>query len=296
MSATDLAKALNSAGIKLPSSYEVDKTYRLPCPRCKKEGRDDALAVTIKSASDVVWRCFRCPWASGWRAGGALPAKVEPVQVAAKPKRAAGLSDYWQRIVAQAKPVTADDLAGRYLTGRCCALPRNDVLFHPSIWHPQERRAFPAMIGVITDIITVEPISLHFTFLDPDGNGKAPVDRPRLYLAGHRKVGGVVRLTPDDEISMGAILGEGIETCLSYALEYSGIWACLDAGNLAAFPVLPGLEGITVLIDNDDAGRRAFAAVRDRYRAAGFTHPLDIISVEVAGEPGADVNDIARAA
>jgi hypothetical protein len=56
--------------------------------------------------------------------------------------------------------------------------------------------------------------------------------------------------------------------------------------------VLSGLEGLTVLVDHDDAGRRAFGAVRDRWRAAGFTNGLDVIGVEVAGKPGSDVNDL----
>jgi putative DNA primase/helicase len=295
---TTLAEALGTAGIEL-KSHTIGKTYRVRCPRCNKQRRDDALSVTIKAVSDVVWTCWRCKWSSGWRKGSSSDiswtVNAEPVRHSAKLPHGSGLSDYWHRIVGAANLVAADDLAGRYLTGRCCDLPRNDVLFHPSVWHPQERRSFPAMIGVITDIRTGARISLHFTFLDPDGNGKAPIDTPRLYLKGHSKRG-VVRLTPDDEITRGVIIGEGLETCLSYALEYNGNWACLDAGNLEAFPVLPGLEGITVLIDNDAAGRRAFSAVRDRYRAAGFVHPLDIIGVEIVGESGADVNDLARTA
>jgi putative DNA primase/helicase len=223
------------------------------------------------------------------------PAKAKHASHSTKETHASVLSDYGRRIVAEAKPVTAEDLAGRHLLGRCCALPSNDVLFHPSVWHPQEKRAYPAMVAVITDILTVEPISLHFTFLDPAGGGKAKIEQPRRYLYGHRKVG-VVRLTPDHEITQGLVLGEGLETCLSYALEYSGIWACLDAGNLGAFPVLPGIEGLTVLIDHDEAGHRAFGTVRDRYRAAGLTHPLDIIGIEVKGKPGDDINDLVRTA
>jgi hypothetical protein len=146
-------------------------------------------------------------------------------------------------------------------------------------------------VAIITDIITAEPISLHFTFLDPDGDGKAKIDKPRLYLTGHRKAGGIVRLHADDEVEQGVIIGEGIETCLSYALEFSPVWSCLDAGNLAAFPVLPGIEGLTVLIDNDDAGRDAFEVVRERYEAAG----IEVIGIRADGKPGADINDMVTA-
>ena len=66
---------------------------------------------------------------------------------------------------------------------------------------------------------------------------------------------------------------------------------CLDAGNVGAFPALPGLEGLTVLVDQDPAGRRALAEVRARYGAAG----VDVIAVASAAE-GEDLNDVARAA
>jgi hypothetical protein len=207
-----------------------------------------------------------------------------------------GLSGYGRRIWDQAKPVAADDLAGRYLTGRCCALPQNDVRLHGSVWHHWERRAFPAILALITDVRTAASRSLHLTYLDPNGGGKAKIEKPRLYLAGHRKVGGVVRLHPDDSVTQGLIVGEGLETCLTYALEFAPVWACLDAGNLAAFPVLSGLAGLTVLVDHDDTGRRAFAAVRDRWRVAGFINGLDVIGVEVTGKPGSDVNDLVAVA
>jgi putative DNA primase/helicase len=294
MGALDLNAALDRAGIPL-RSYAVGRTHRAPCPSCDKGPRDDALAVTIHAPDDAVWRCHRCQWSGGWRSRGPTPERpLRPAQTQeSKAHPAAGLSDYGCRIIAEGKSVTADDLAGGYLTARCSAIPRNGLLFHPSVWHPQERRAYPAMVGVITDIFTVTPISLHFTFLDPLG-GKAKIERTRLYLAGHRKGGGVVRLTPDDEVTQGLVLGEGLETCLSYGLEYSGIWACLDAGNLAAFPLLSGIEALTVLVDHDEAGERAFDTITARYRAAGFTRPLDIIRIE-APTPGQDINDLVAA-
>jgi hypothetical protein len=287
-----LADALNSAGIVLPS-HTIDRTHRAPCPHCDRGPKDGALAVTIHSNVDAVWICHRCGWSGGWRARERMPARpVDHGQHLPKATHASGLSDFGRRIWDQAKPVTADDLAGRHLARRCCALPKNDVRLHGSVWHPRERRAFPAMVALVTDIRTAAAMSLHLTYLDPNGGGKAKIEQPRLYLAGHRKAGGVVRLHPDYSVTQGLIVGEGLETCLTYALEFAPVWACLDAGNLAAFPVLSGLEGLTVLVDHDDAGRRAFGAVRDRWRAAGFTNGLDVIGVEVAGKPGSDVNDL----
>lgn len=287
----DRTRALDDIGIT-PRRYTVG-THRAPCPRCDRGPRDDALAVTMRAIDDMVWLCHRCGWSGGWRARG--PGAERPVPAAREtcptPRRT--LAPEWLRFYQYCREITPDDPAGRYLTGRCCALPQNDVRWHSECWHPRERQTFPALVALVTDIITAEPISLHMTYLAPNGSGKAPIDQPRRYLAGHSKAGGVVRLDPEKELSLGVILGEGIETCLSYRLEYGPVWAALDASNLGAFPVLPGLEGLTVLVDRDPAGEGAWAKVSARYRAAGFTDPLDLIRVEAP--IGNDINDGASA-
>ena len=56
--------------------------------------------------------------------------------------------------------------------------------------------------------------------------------------------GGVVKLTPDEEVTLGLGIGEGIETTLSLKLMSdwgdSPIWACLSAGALELSPCLAG--------------------------------------------------------
>lgn len=307
-----LHDALAAAGIAL--RRWTPGTQRLPCPACNKPGDRDALAVTL-GGGGAQWFCHRlCSLKGGWTPrehlrrqkeifGKSLPEnrpKGRPTGFASETGAATGMSPretlapesrkFWSGSL----PITTDSPPGRYLRGRLCALPPNDVRWHPAAWHRFERREMPAMVALITDIVTREAISLHFTFLKPDGSGKADIERPRLYLAGHKKCG-VVRLHRDEAVEQGIILGEGIETCLSYALEFAPIWATLDAGNLGNFPVLPGIEGVTVLVDHDKAGEGAFAKLRDRYYAAGFRHRLDIIRVQAA-TAGHDINDIARTA
>ena len=90
----------------------------------------------------------------------------------------------------------------------------------------------PALVGLVTDAITREPISLHRTWIK--GNGcKADIEKPRLLLAGHRKSGGVIRLWPDTWVTQGLALAEGIETALAAAHTFTPIWSAIDAGNLA---------------------------------------------------------------
>ena len=98
---------------------------------------------------------------------------------------------------------------------------------------------------------------------------KADVDPPRLLLGGHRKQGGVIRLWPDEAVTTGLAIAEGIETALSLAHDYKPVWSVIDAGNLAAFPVLPGIETLIIGADHDEAGLKAAAACADRWAAAG---------------------------
>jgi putative DNA primase/helicase len=153
----------------------------------------------------------------------------------------------------------------------------------------------------VTDVLTCEPSNLHRTWLARDGRGKAPIDTPRRLLKGHRSRG-VIRLWPDSEVTMGLVLGEGIETCLAAALDgLTPVWATMSAGNLANFPVLPGIEGITVLVDHDRpnpktgkrAGHEAAYQLIQRYTQAGFDPKRDIRVIMPPTE-GEDVNDLVR--
>ena len=156
-----------------------------------------------------------------------------------------------------------------YLVGRKCALPESDeVRFHPNLGHWPTRTNWPALVARVTDAVTAEAMSLHLTFLDRNGAGKAPIDRPKLLLSGHAKAGGVIRLADDAEVTTGLMVGEGVETVLSAARHFAPAWAALDAGNLRRLPVLDGIEALTILVDDDDAGRRAAKACAARWQAA----------------------------
>lgn len=150
----------------------------------------------------------------------------------------------------------------------------------------------PALAALVTDVQTAQPISLHRTWIRADGSGKAPIHPPRLFLVGHRS-NGVCRIFADDEVSLGLILAEGIESSLAGARAgFTPVWATLSAGNLARFPVLPRrLEGLTVLVDNDAAGIDAANKLITRYVRAGFDPERDI-KIVMSPTPGEDAADL----
>jgi hypothetical protein len=77
-------------------------------------------------------------------------------------------------------------------------------------------------------------------------------------------------ISPFDSVTMGLVLAEGVETAISlYMAELRPVWATAGAGNLSVFPVLPGIEAITIAADNGEPGRQAADACAERWRSAG---------------------------
>lgn len=175
-------------------------------------------------------------------------------------------------------------LAERYLASRGLALePEHPIRFHPQCRRGDER--LPAMLALMTDPITGEPCGVHRTFLARDGSGKAP-GQARGMLGN----AGVIRLSPDEDVTEGLHLCEGIETGLA-AAQHFGLrptWAATSAGMVRAFPVLEGIGAFTLLADGDDTGLAAAEACAARWSEAGR-------EVNVMVPPaGLDLNDLHR--
>lgn len=220
-------------------------------------------------------------WAVDWMGDPSRVAPPPPRKESneALPDRHDVLSPWGWRLWESGRPVTPGDVAGRYLLGRRCALPGSHaVRWVPSLPYGPDK-AFPALLALITDATDgARALNVHRTWLAHDGSGKAPVDRPRLLLKGHRKAGGVIRLSHDDEVTHGIGIGEGIETCLTVlSAGWGPIWCCVDAGNVKGFSVLDGIDAVTVFGDYDrmdpKTGKRpgveAANACADRWTAAG---------------------------
>jgi hypothetical protein len=120
--------------------------------------------------------------------------------------------------------------------------------YHPDCPFGDER--LPCMLALVRDIKTDNPVAIHRTALTKDGQ---KIDRMSLGPVG----GGAIKIS--SEVHEGLMIGEGIETVFSASKHYQfkPIWSLIDAGNLAKFPALPGIECITIAVDNDAAGKQA---------------------------------------
>jgi CHC2 zinc finger/Toprim domain len=160
------------------------------------------------------------------------------------------------------------------------------VGFHPSCPDGPERR--PAIIELLRDIRTNEPRAIRRTFLTPSGVkvGKAKALGPQG--------GTACKLTPHEEVIAGLTVGEGLETVLSGVLfDLRPAWALGSAGELGAFPVLDGIEALTILVDHDRSGtgQRQSLECSARWTAAG----REVIRITPFAV-GADINDVIRGA
>jgi phage/plasmid primase-like uncharacterized protein len=149
-----------------------------------------------------------------------------------------------------------------------------------------EWRFLPCLIALVRDVITNAPKAVIRTALTPDGKKIAR-------MAFGPTAGGAVKLWGDEWVSTGLVVGEGVETVLAAAQRsYLGTllqpaWAVIDAGHLVRFPVLAGIEALTILTDNDEPGQRAARECADRWVAAG--REVDVL---IPNAIGADFNDI----
>lgn len=128
---------------------------------------------------------------------------------------------------------------------------------HALGWHS----GIKALVALMTDPVTSEPCGVHRTFLNADGT-----KRERKMLGRQ----GVIRLSPDEDVTAGLGVCEGIEDGLAILLSgWAPIWVATSAGAIARFPVLAGIECLTIFADADDAGQNAAKTCAARWQDAG---------------------------
>lgn len=272
--------------------------HRAACPECKRGPRDTALAVTIDGTGDAVWLCHRCGWKGCARDTASVQHKpARPPRPKPQPLRPG--PDPWGLWI-DTLPVEPGTVAAVYLERRGCALPHSDgpVRWHPRLRHPSGHIG-PALVALVRHAVTRQPLTIHRTWLAGDGSGKAEVDPPRMLWPGLPKLGGVIRLCPDAELTMGLAVAEGIETALTIAHVVPAVWATIDGGNLATLPPVPGIEALTIIADHDEVnpktGKRPGQAAAEACAAAWTAAGVEV-RIWTAPAEGQDLNDWVRAA
>ena len=213
--------------------------------------------------------------------GGDRIQYVNPTQT--KPKRreycsqeeAKRRSELIKKVYSESQPI-AGTLAETYLRSRgiksftpsdylCCV--GNNLRFHPSLPYREDDNSpwqrFPALLAVVRDK-NGKPLTLHRTFLKPDGTGKAPVSRPKMVLAPPRDMrGGFIMLDKPTHMPDGGhfvALTEGIENGLAVR-EGTGapVWVGISDRLMAMVNLPSTVRACAVFsdIDTSGAGQRA---------------------------------------
>jgi hypothetical protein len=135
----------------------------------------------------------------------------------------------------------------------------DDNLSQSLRWHEKSR----ALIALFRDIETDKPRAISRIFLDAEGH-----KIERKFLGPVR--GCAVKIDDDSDVTIGLIVGEGVETCLAAKqLGFSPVWALGSVGAIETFPVLGGIECLTILAEAGEPSRKAVQKCFERWRAAG---------------------------
>ena len=185
-----------------------------------------------------------------------------------------------------------DTPAHAYLASRRCGdlfPPDRDAVFR---FHERCRfgdQYLPCLLTLLRSVETDEPQAVHRTALTPDGK---KIGRKML----GPKAGAAVKLWPQSCVRGRLVVGEGIETTLSAALHIrhrdqvlAPAWAAIDAGNLAALPVLDGVKQLTILVDADENGTGQQKAKECSRRWVSAGREVRRLTPNIAGS---DFNDI----
>jgi CHC2 zinc finger/Toprim domain len=163
----------------------------------------------------------------------------------------------------------SDDIAGRV------------VKFHASCpWRnpdgTSERR--PCMITAFRSIADDSLRAIQRTALTDDGQ---KIGRLSLGLMG----GAAIKIDADEDVEQGLTIGEGFETCLAgRQLGFRPVWALGSAGAIANFPVLSGIDALTIHAETDDSGANARAIRKCGNRWASADREVIVATPLIGGD------------
>jgi Toprim domain/CHC2 zinc finger len=252
-----------------------------PCPLC---GGRDRFSINVHKQ---VWNCRGC--AKGGDVvdlvqhldgvdfrtavqtlGGDERRPVAPIAKPTEPKE----SDEEKtkralKIWDEASEVN-DTLAEQYLRRRGLDLPEDDHALRFYSPCPFGAGKYPCLIALFRDVLTNEPKAIHRIALGPGG-----------MLIGKRMLGRVggcaIKLDEDENVTIGLSVGEGLETMVAARMRgFQPAWALGSAGALKNFPLLNGVECLSIIVDNDlpdkngkQAGQEAALECSQRWIATG---------------------------
>jgi putative DNA primase/helicase len=170
-------------------------------------------------------------------------------------------------------------LVERYLNTRRLDLD-DDVAGKVLRWNPK----IQAMVSLFRNIETDKPQAVSRTYLDGSGN---KIERRFLGPVS----GAAIKLDPNENVLSGLHIGEGVETCLAARqIGLRPVWSLGSCIAIGAFPVIAGVETLSILREHDEANERNADLCGTRWHEAGRQ------VFDAWPRVGKDVNDAIRGA
>jgi hypothetical protein len=274
--------------------------FDVACPECGPEckspvnQRRPVLRIWRRDHAFLSFNCARCGWQGSDVLGLGttfLPrkasARVNPVDAGSGAERSARALALWAKSLRLPGTVAETYLSHRGIFLDDDILAADALRFLAACPFAAERH--PAMLALMRDIKTNEPKAIHRTALKPDGEGKAEMadgGNPKRMLGPAH--GCAVKLIDDADVTIGLGIAEGIENALTaICAGWRPVWAAGCKGAVAKFPVLAGVETLTIFTDPEPGGIEAARECAIRWRDAGLEAALFI-------PPGGDWNDVGR--
>ena len=153
-----------------------------------------------------------------------------------------------------------------YLLSRGLTLPEyvagSVIRYHPTLKY--NGNTVGGIVALFRDIKTNTPCGVQRTFLDAEGHKIARAMLGRVKQAA-------IKIDADEHVAMGLTIGEGFESGLAAHLAgFRPVWATGSAGGIANFPLLAGLDALTILGEIGDGGanERASQKCAERWCSA----------------------------
>jgi hypothetical protein len=286
------ARAVELVFDLLPAGYREGAEWR--CGSVAGE-RGDSLGVHLTGAKAGVWSDFSTGqkgdaldlvrevlglnmrdairWSLRWLGLEDGEASSPDPPAASRTPEAKRGSDYWRKAFSAARSIS-ETIAETYLVETRKLKPPGPMIevlrFAPR--HPRRTGEMiehhPALLALLSDIHTARPCGTINIYLRPDGSDRLRDKKGKTSWG--RVADSAVMLSPFDDVTMGLIICEGVETGLALLMHnLAPVWCCGGSGNLKQFPILGGIEALTVAADADEPGQKAAAEVIRRWRSVG---------------------------
>jgi len=264
MANSPLAKRANGKWYDILKQIGVDPIIlngrHQPCPGCggtdrfrwdNKEGRGTYYCSNCGAGDgfELLRLVYNCDFAEAAR-------MVEDVIGKATKDAPRKEVDYTKRLIGMARTlvkVTTGSAVAKYLESRHLPVPSsNAIKMHRSLRYYDDGQLigeFPAMVGLVTNSHG-KKVSLHVTYLNKDGSGKADVRSPKKLVAPTGSPDARIELYPVNGVVLG--VAEGIETAIAAHKLYDiPVWATINANGMREFIPPPNVKYVWVFADKD---------------------------------------------